>query len=159
MAAKKKAKKKVAKKKVTKKKVAKKKVAKKKVAKKKVAKKKAAKKKVAKKKVAKKKVAKKKSAGAPSPKWLEKTIKGESYYTALAQLLACDEVNKIYIFRALNSNYFVQDDKKETIKILSDFDAQKLYLDMPVKLEGNIQAAFPRMHGGVGMETTTKFDD
>jgi hypothetical protein len=118
----------------------------------------AAKKKIAK-KTTKKKVVKSKPVQAPSPKWLEKTIKGETYYTALAQLLACDERNKVYLFRALNSNYFVQDDTGETIKILDEFKAERLYFDLPTKLESNVQAAFPRTHGGVGMETTTRFDD
>ena len=100
-----------------KKKIAKKTAKKKVTSKKKVTKKKVVKKKKAVSKKSKKKVVRSKAARAPSPKWLEKTIKGESYYTALAQLLACDERKKVYLFRALNSNYFVQDDKAETIKL------------------------------------------
>ena len=142
-----------------KKKIAKKTAKKKVTSKKKVTKKKVVKKKKAVSKKSKKKVVRSKPAQAPSPKWLEKTIKGESYYTALAQLLACDERKKVYLFRALNSNYFVQDDKAETIKLLDEFKAERLYFDLPTKLEGNVQAAFPRTHGGVGMETTTRFDD
>ena len=142
-----------------KKKIAKKTAKKKATSKKKVTKKKVVKKKKAVSKKSKKKVVRSKAARAPSPKWLEKTIKGESYYTALAQLLACDERKKVYLFRALNSNYFVQDDKAETIKLLDEFKAERLYFDLPTKLEGNVQAAFPRTHGGVGMETTTRFDD
>jgi len=142
-----------------KKKIAKKTAKKKVTSKKKVTKKKVVKKKKAVSKKSKKKVVRSKAARAPSPKWLEKTIKGESYYTALAQLLACDERKKVYLFRALNSNYFVQDDKAETIKLLDEFKAERLYFDLPTKLEGNVQAAFPRTHGGVGMETTTRFDD
>ena len=110
------------------------------------------------KKKTKKKTAQK-ATRAPTPKWLEKTIKGESYYTALAQLLACNERKKIYLFRALNSNYFVQHDKEETIKLLKDVEAQRLYQDLPTKLEENLQAAFPRTQGGVGLETTTRYDD
>ena len=142
-----------------KKKIAKKTAKKKVTSKKKVTKKKVVKKKKAVSKKSKKKVVRSKAARAPSPKWLEKTIKGESYYTALAQLLACDERKKVYLFRALNSNYFVQDDKAETIKLLDEFKAERLYFDLPIKLEGNIQEAFPRTHGGVGMETATRFDD
>ena len=142
-----------------KKKIAKKTAKKKVTSKKKVTKKKVVKKKKAVSKKSKKKVVRSKAARAPSPKWLEKTIKGESYYTALAQLLACDERKKVYLFRALNSNYFVQDDKAETIKLLDEFKAERLYFDLPTKLESNVQAAFPRTHGGVGMETTTRFDD
>ena len=141
-----------------KKKIAKKTTKKKATSKKKVTKKTAKKKKAVSKK-SKKKVVKSKPVQAPSPKWLEKTIKGETYYTALAQLLACDERNKVYLFRALNSNYFVQDDTGETIKILDEFKAERLYFDLPTKLESNVQAAFPRTHGGVGMETSTRFDD
>ena len=141
-----------------KKKIAKK-TAKKKVTSKKKVTKKTAKKKKAVSKKSKKKVVRSKPAQAPSPKWLEKTIKGESYYTALAQLLACDERKKVYLFRALNSNYFVQDDKAETIKLLDEFKAERLYFDLPTKLEGNVQEAFPRTHGGGGMETKTRFDD
>ena len=132
---------------------------------KKATKKKATKKKATKKKVtAMKKSAKKKSVSSaasrvPSPKWLEKTIKVESYYTALAQLLACDERNKIYLFRALNSNYFVQHDKDETIKLLDEFKAERLYFELPIKLESNVEAAFPRAHGGIDMATATRFDD
>ncbi len=108
-----------------KKKIAKKTTKKKATSKKKVTKKTAKKKKAVSKK-SKKKVVKSKPVQAPSPKWLEKTIKGETYYTALAQLLACDERNKVYLFRALNSNYFVQDDTGETIKILDEFKAERL---------------------------------
>jgi chromosome segregation ATPase len=138
---------------------AKKKVTKK-ATKKKATKKKATKKKAtAKKKTAKKKSVRSAATRAPSPKWLEKTIKGESYYTALAQLLACDERNKIYLFRALNSNYFVQHDKDETIKLLDEFKAERLYFELPIKLESNVEAAFPRAHGGIDMATATRFDD
>jgi len=53
----------------------------------------------------------------------------------------------------------VQHDKEETIKLLKEIEAQRLYQDLPTKLEENLQAAFPRTHGGVGLETATRFDD
>lgn len=94
-----------------------------------------------------------------SPKNLYVAIEGERYHTALSQLLAYDKAKQTYLFRALNSEYFVQTDTDEKIELLSDVDAEELYKQLPSKRELSLQAAFPRRHGGVGMATPTRYDD
>lgn len=93
------------------------------------------------------------------PKKLDQVVDGERYRTDLGRLLAADETKKLFLFRALNSNYFLQDDKQETIEVLSDVKAEELYRTLPMKFERSLAAAFPSRYGGVGLDTATRYDD
>ena len=96
----------------------------------------------------------------PNYKTLQQVADSETYRTDTSTLLAYDESKKQYLFRALNSNYFVQKDDAESIEVMSMDEAEKVYESMPVKHITNIVAAFPKYHGGVGMDTfTSLYDD
>ena len=95
----------------------------------------------------------------PKYKALQVVVDTETYRTDTSTLLAYDEGNKKYLFRALNSNYFVQDDDSESIEVLGMDDAEQLWETMPTKHITNIAAAFPKYHGGVGMDTYTNLYD
>ncbi len=95
----------------------------------------------------------------PKYKALQIVVDTETYRTDTSTLLAYDEDNKKYLFRALNSNYFVQDDDNESIEVLEMDDAEKLWETMPRKHITNNVAAFPKYHGGVGMDTYTNLYD
>lgn len=99
------------------------------------------------------------SVEAPKYKALKLVIDTETYRTETSTLLAYDENNKKFLFRALNSNYFVQNDGDESIEVLEMEDAEKVYDNMPNKHITNIVAAFPKFHGGVGMDTYTNLYD
>ena len=92
-------------------------------------------------------------------KTLQQVVDEETYRTDTSTLLAYDKSNEQYLFRALNSNYFVQDDNAENISLLNREDAEELWNKMPEKNVVNITAAFPQMHGGVGMDTYTNLYD
>ncbi len=92
-------------------------------------------------------------------KIIQQVVDEETYRTDTSTLLAYDESSQQYLFRALNSNYFVQDDVVESICVLSHDDAEKLWNKMPGKYVVNITAAFPQKHGGVGMDTYTNLYD
>lgn len=95
----------------------------------------------------------------PKYKVLQQVVDEETYRTDTSTLLAYDENNDKYLFRALNSNYFVQSDDKETIEVLEMEAAEEVWNEMPNKHVSNITAAFPKHHGGVGMDTYTNLYD
>ncbi|MDE0250380.1 MAG: hypothetical protein OXK72_05160 [Gammaproteobacteria bacterium] len=96
---------------------------------------------------------------APKYKKLRQTVDSEHYRTDTSTLLAYDEGIGQFLFRALNSNYFLQDDQKESIEVLDMDEAEKAYDRMPNKHISNIVAAFPKYHGGVGLDTYTNLYD
>lgn len=96
---------------------------------------------------------------APKYKILRIVVDTETYRTDTSTLLAYDEDNRKYLFRALNSNYFIQNDSDESIEVLEMDDAEKLWEAMPNKNITNIVAAFPKYHGGIGMDTYTNLYD
>ncbi len=95
----------------------------------------------------------------PKYKALTVVINTETYRTDTSTLLAYDEDKREFLFRALNSDYFVQNDDKESIEVLEMDEAEKMYESMPIKHITNIVAAFPKYHGGVGMDTYTNLYD
>ena len=96
---------------------------------------------------------------SPKYKVIQQVVDSETYRTDTSTLLAYDESKKQFLFRALNSNYFVQDDNEENIKVLEMDEAEELWNNMPDKHVVNITAAFPKHHGGVGMDTYTNLYD
>ena len=95
----------------------------------------------------------------PKYKSIQQAIDTETYRTDTATLLAYDESKKQYLFRALNSNYFIQHDDSESIEVMDMDEAEKVYESMPVKHITNIVAAFPKYRGGIGMDTYTNLYD
>ena len=96
---------------------------------------------------------------APKHKNLTQVIDTETYRTDTSTLLAYDESNNKFLFRALNSNYFVQNDADESMEVMEMDEAEQVYESMPTKHITNIVAAFPKYHGGVGMDTYTNLYD
>jgi hypothetical protein len=94
-----------------------------------------------------------------SYKIIQQVVNQETYRTDTSTLLAYDEISQQFLFRALNSNYFVQDDEKENISVLTQNDAEELWHNMPQKYVVNVIAAFPQKHGGIGMDTYTNLYD
>ena len=92
-------------------------------------------------------------------KILQQVVDEETYRTDTSMLLASDASNQKYLFRALNSNYFLQDDQEENITLLEDIEAEKIWDTMPNKNITNVTAAFPKFHGGIGMDTYTNLYD
>lgn len=92
-------------------------------------------------------------------KKVEKVINGEVFRTDTSMLLAYDQDEKKYLFRALSSDYFLQDDSNDEVTLLDAADAQKLWVSMPGKYITNIVAAFPQFHGGIGIDTYTNLYD
>ena len=99
--------------------------------------------------------------GKNSPKYkiLQQVVDEETYRTDTSTLLSFDESKKQYLFRALNSNYFIQNDSEDSIKLVNLDEAEELWSSMPEKHVVNIVAAFPNKHGGVGMDTYTNLYD
>lgn len=95
----------------------------------------------------------------PKYKILQQVIDEETYRTDTSTLLAYDTDMNKYLFRALNSNYFLQDDDSEEMQVLKMDVAEKMWNEMPKKHVSNIAAAFPKYHGGVGMDTYTNLYD
>lgn len=91
----------------------------------------------------------------PKYKIQQSVINTETHRTDTSTLLAYDQSKNEFLFRALNSNYFVQNDDEESIKIMAMDEAEKVYESMLVRHIENIVAAFPKYHGGVGMDTYT----
>ena len=91
----------------------------------------------------------------PKYKKLQQVVDSESYRTDTSTLLAYDEDAGKFLFRALNSNYFVQNDSDESIELLETEEAERVYDSMPVKHVTDIVAAFPKYHGGIGLDTYT----
>lgn len=92
-------------------------------------------------------------------KTLQQVVDEETYRTDTSTLLAYDQANGKFLFRALNSNYFLQDDNAENISVLEMDAAEEVWNSMPEKNVVNITAAFPKKHGGVGMDTYTNLYD
>lgn len=92
-------------------------------------------------------------------KVLHEIIEDETYRTDTATLLAYDNANKKYLFRALNSNYFIQDDKLETMSLVESDEAEKIWESMPGKNIVSVIAAFPQKYGGIGLDTYTNLYD
>ncbi len=93
------------------------------------------------------------------PKSMNEVVDGERYHTDTSNILASDEKEGVFLFRALNSNYFVQrQGKKESLEVLPMQAAEALYKTLPKKHQ-TLVASFPKLHGGVGMDTVTSYDD
>ena len=89
---------------------------------------------------------------------LNVVVEGERYRTALSYLIA-DDGEGTFLFRAMNSNYFVQSQSDEDkIEVRTPEQAQELYQELPNKHQ-SLVAAFPKWHGGVGMDTASSYDD
>ncbi|MEA2384026.1 MAG: hypothetical protein QOH72_3997 [Solirubrobacteraceae bacterium] len=92
------------------------------------------------------------------PKSLNQVVNGERYRSAVSYLIA-DDGSETFLFRALNSNYFVQrEGDTDMIEVLSQQDAERLYGELPNRHQ-SVVAAFPKGHGGVGMDTPSAYDD
>ena len=91
----------------------------------------------------------------PRYKKLQCVVDSETYRTDTSTLLAYDAAAGRFLFRALNSNYFVQDDGDERIEVLEMGAAEQLYDRMPTKHVTDVVAAFPKYHGGIGLDTHT----
>ncbi|NNC67586.1 MAG: hypothetical protein HKN83_06105 [Gammaproteobacteria bacterium] len=98
------------------------------------------------------------SENNPKYKILQQVLDEETYRTDTSTLLAYDTNGK-YLFRALNSNYFLQNDDNEEMQLLDMEAAEEVWNEMPNKHVTNIAAAFPKYHGGVGMDTYTNLYD
>ena len=99
-----------------------------------------------------------KGNSAIKPKSLTIEVDGERYRTAVSYLLA-DDGQSTFLFRALNSNYFVQrQGKTDTIEVFPHDQAEALFVELPYKRQ-SIVSAFPKWHGGVGMATPSSYDD
>ncbi len=89
---------------------------------------------------------------------LNVVVEGERYRTATSWLLADDD-DRTFLFRSLNSGYFVQrTGEPDQLEPLTAGQAQVLYRQLPCQHE-DVTAAFPRGNGGVGMDTATRWDD
>jgi hypothetical protein len=89
---------------------------------------------------------------------LSVVVDGERYRTATSWLLADDDATT-FLFRSLNSGYFVQrPGDPDELQPLTATDALALYRQLPFRHE-DVTAAFPRTTGGVGMDTPTRWDD
>lgn len=95
----------------------------------------------------------------PKYKKLQQVINAETYRTDTSTLLAYDKDAGKFLFRALNSNYFIQNDADESIEVLEIDEAEKMYDSMPAKHVTNIVAAFPKYHGGIGLDTYVNLYD
>lgn len=92
------------------------------------------------------------------PKSLSIEVDGELYRTGVSYLLA-DDGESTFLFRALNSNYFVQrQGETDTIEVLPHDQAEELFGELPHQHQ-SIVSAFPKWHGGVGMDTPSAYDD
>ena len=92
-------------------------------------------------------------------KILQKRIDSETYRSDTSTLLAYDQNKKIFLFRALNSNYFVQNDNEDSILVLDIATAEEMWDALPAKNVTNIVAAFPKYRGGIGIDTYTNLYD
>ena len=96
---------------------------------------------------------------SPKYKILQQVVDEETYRTDTSTLLAYDVSSNKFLFRALNSNYFLQSDDNEEIQVLDMEQAEEMWNSMSNKHVTNITAAFPKYHGGVGMDTYTNLYD
>jgi hypothetical protein len=95
----------------------------------------------------------------PKYKILQQVVDEETYRTDTSTLLAYDSSSNKFLFRALNSNYFLQSDDNEEMQVLEMLEAEEMWNSMPNKHVSNVVAAFPKKHGGVGMDTYTNLYD
>ena len=79
----------------------------------------------------------------PNYKNLKIIADTETYRTDTSTLLAYNSNNKIFLFRALNSKYFIQNDNDDSINIVSINEAREIWDGMPIKHIQNIVSAFP----------------
>ncbi len=63
--------------------------------------------------------------------------------TDTSTLLAADQENNKLLFRALNSEYFVQDDCNESITIVEIEQAEEIWRTMPIKIVSDLISAIP----------------
>jgi hypothetical protein len=92
------------------------------------------------------------------PKSLNQVVNGERYRSAVSYLIA-DDGERTFLFRALNSNYFVQrEGDEDVIEVLTQPAAEELYGQLSNRHQSMV-AAFPKGHGGVGMDTPSAYDD
>lgn len=92
------------------------------------------------------------------PRHLNVTVDGQRYRTVLSYLLA-DDGEATYLFRAHNSNFFVQrDGPMSVIDTIAQAQAESLYHQMENKYQTFV-AAFPKGNGGIGECTATRYDD
>jgi hypothetical protein len=92
------------------------------------------------------------------PKSLNQVVNGERYRSAVSYLIA-DDGERTFLFRALNSNYFVQrEGDEDVIEVLPQPAAEELYGQLANRHQ-SLVAAFPKGHGGVGMDTPSAYDD
>ncbi|MEJ2115976.1 MAG: hypothetical protein P8X88_08035 [Gammaproteobacteria bacterium] len=99
------------------------------------------------------------SQNKPTYKTLNQVVDEETYRTDTSTLLAFDESNHKFLFRALNSNYFLQDDKEENITVLEDLEAEKIWDTMPNKNITNVSAAFPKRDRISGVPTPARLGE
>jgi hypothetical protein len=93
------------------------------------------------------------------PKNMNVVVDGERYRTDTSNILASDEKAGVFLYRALNSNYFVQrHGKKDMLEVMPMKAAEALYNKLPKKHQ-TLVASFPKLHGGVGMDTATSYDE
>ncbi len=92
-------------------------------------------------------------------KVLQKMIDDELYRSDLSTLLAYDSHAKKYLFRSINSNYFLQNDNDEDIKLLTTSEAEEIWSTFPQKHVKDKTAAFPQKYGGIGIDTYTNLYD
>lgn len=99
-----------------------------------------------------------KAQRAVKPKSVTMEVDGELYRTGVSYLLA-DDGKSTFLFRALNSNYFVlRGGEADAIKVLPHEKAEELFGQLPHKHQ-SLVSAFPKWHGGVGMDTPSAYDD
>lgn len=98
-------------------------------------------------------------SGSPKYKILQQVVDEETYRTDTSTLLAYDSGSNKFLFRALNSNYFLQSDDNEEMQVLGMEEAEEMWNSMSTKHVTNVTAAFPKHNGGVGMDTYTNLYD
>ena len=93
------------------------------------------------------------SQNHPKYKLLQFHTETEVYRTDTSKLLAYDGESNRYLFRALNSVCFAQNDNNESIEILETDKAEELWHELPIKYISNIYEAFPRFLGGTNKKS------
>lgn len=79
----------------------------------------------------------------PTYKLLKSIIGTQTYRSDTSTLLAYNDSENTFLFRALNSTYFIQNDNDETINLLDIAQAKEIWEAMPIKRISNVIAAFP----------------
>ena len=81
----------------------------------------------------------------PKHKYFELRSEAGLIRTDTSVLLAADHENK-FLFRAINSDYFKQDDNDESITIVDTEEAEKIWNNMPIKIVSDLFSAIPNNH-------------